>query len=316
VRELEIDMRNRSGEPLRAVLSAETIDVGGEPCLITLIRDITERRRAEHEIVAQRRQLAHLGRVAVVGEMSGALAHELNQPLTAILANARAAQRMLLRDRVDGPELRAILDDIVADDLRAGAVIHRVRALIRKGDTGPQQVIANEIVSEVLELTHSDLIQREVRVTTRLSASLPTVPGDRVQLQQVVLNLIVNGCDAMADNPPSERMLVISTSDEGNAVRVSISDRGTGIAGDSVDAVFEPFVTSKEHGLGLGLAICRSIVNAHGGRMWAVNNPDRGATFHLLLPQAPPEGASPFAISANDAPGLAMLARGNRPSLT
>ena len=315
IREFEMDMRNRSGEPLRAVLAAETIDVGGEPCLITMIRDITERRRAEHEIVAQRRQLAHLGRVAVVGEMSGALAHELNQPLTAILANARAAQRMLLRDRVDLPELRAILDDVVADDLRAGAVIHRVRALIRKGDSGPQQVIANEIVSEVLELAHSDLIQREVRVATRLAMTLPTVPGDRVQLQQVVLNLIVNACDAMADLPPSERTLVIATSDDGAAVRISVSDRGTGIAGESVDAVFEPFVTSKEHGLGLGLAICRSIVNAHGGRMWAVNNPDRGATFHLVLPQAPAGSSGSISITANDAPGLARLSRDKRPSL-
>jgi len=309
VREFELDMRNRSGEPLRAVLAAETIDVGGEPCLITLVRDITERRRAEHEIVAQRRQLAHLGRVAVVGEMSGALAHELNQPLTAILANARAAQRMLVRDRVDVTELRAILDDIVADDLRAGAVIHRVRALIRKGDVGPQQVVANEIVSEVLELTHSDLIQREVRVATRLAGSLPAVPGDRVQLQQVVLNLIVNACDAMADNPPSERTLSISTFDEGMAVRVSVSDRGTGIAGDSVDAVFEPFVTSKEHGLGLGLAICRSIVNAHGGRMWAVNNPDRGATFHLLLPQAQITTPADAALAAVESTTLAALQR-------
>jgi PAS domain S-box-containing protein len=304
VREFEMDMRNRAVEPLRAVLAAENIDVGGEPCLITLIRDITEKRRAEHEIVAQRRQLAHLGRVAVVGEMSGALAHELNQPLTAILANARAAQRMLLRDRVDVAELRAILDDVVADDLRAGAVIHRVRALIRKGDTGPQQILANEIVGEVLELAHSDLIQREVRVSTRLAPSLPSVPGDRVQLQQVVLNLIVNACDAMADNSPGERTLAISTSDEGTSVRISVSDRGTGIAGDSVESVFEPFVTSKEHGLGLGLAICRSIVNAHGGRMWAVNNPERGATFHLLLPQAPIP-ALDVAISPAESLGVA-----------
>ena len=315
VRELEMDMRNRAGEPLRAVLAAENIDVGGEPCLITLIRDITERRRAEHEIVAQRRQLAHLGRVAVVGEMSGALAHELNQPLTAILANARAAQRMLLRDRVDVPELRAILDDIVADDLRAGSVIHRVRALIRKGDVGPQQVVANEIVSEVLELAHSDLIQREVRVTTRLAASLPAVPGDRVQLQQVVLNLIVNACDAMADNSPPERTLAISTSDEGAAVRISVSDRGTGISGESVETVFEPFVTSKEHGLGLGLAICRSIVNAHGGRMWAVNNPDRGATFHLLLPREQAMEPGGPALAPAQLASIAGLQRSIRPSL-
>jgi len=307
----ELDLFRHDGSVIHTLsYSAPVFDeAGAVRGVINACVDITERRRAEHEIVAQRRQLAHLGRVAVVGEMSGALAHELNQPLTAILANARAAQRMLVRDRVDVTELRAILDDIVADDLRAGAVIHRVRALIRKGDVGPQQVVANEIVSEVLELTHSDLIQREVRVATRLAASLPAVPGDRVQLQQVVLNLIVNACDAMADNPPSERTLSISTFDEGMAVRVSVSDRGTGIAGDSVDAVFEPFVTSKEHGVGLGLAICRSIVNAHGGRMWAVNNPDRGATFHLLLPQAQITTPADAALAAVESTTLAALQR-------
>ncbi|MGH9885468.1 MAG: PAS domain S-box protein, partial [bacterium] len=283
VRELELDVRNSKSEILRAVIAAETVDVGGEPCVIVMMRDITERRRAEHEIVAQRRQLAHLGRVAVLGELSAALAHELNQPLTAILANARAAQRMLTRERVDRAELRAILDDVAADDLRAGAVIHRVRALLRKGDAEPQPVVANEVVTEVLELAHSDLIQRGVSVVTRLAPTLPATPADRVQLQQVVLNLIVNAAEAMTDNPLSDRTMVVTTALEGAAVRLSVTDRGPGITG-SVDAVFEPFITSKEHGLGLGLSICRSIVNAHGGRMWAVNNKDRGATFHVLLP--------------------------------
>jgi C4-dicarboxylate-specific signal transduction histidine kinase len=157
-----------------------------------------------------------------------------------------------------------------------------VRALIRKGESDLQPLPMNEIVSEVLDLAHSDLILREVQMMTRLEASLPLIAADRVQLQQVVLNLIVNACDAMAEIPPSERLITITTKDEGSAVRLSVADRGTGIADDSV---FEPFVTSKQDGLGLGLAICRSIVDAHGGRMWAVNNAERGATFHLLLPR-------------------------------
>ncbi len=297
VREYELDMRHRNGAPLRAVLSMETVEVAGEPCLIIMARDITERQRAEREIAVQRSELAHLGRVALLGELSGALAHELNQPLAAILANARAAQRMLARDDIDKAEFRAILDDIVSDDRRAGAVIHRVRALIRKDETELQTVPPNDLVTEVLELAHSDLIQRAVVVSTRLAPSLPEVQADRVQLQQVLLNLIVNGCDAMADKPPGTRVLVITTAARGSAVRISISDSGTGITMEPIDAVFEPFVTSKRNGLGLGLAICRSIVDAHGGRMWAVNNSAGGATFHVLLPEA--------AIAANGAAAAA-----------
>lgn len=284
VSDLELDLRSRTGAIIRAVLSAERVEMGNERCVITTIRDITERRRAEREIDVQRRELAHLGRVALLGEMSGALAHEINQPLAAILANARAAQRILQRDPVEMDELRAILDDIVADDRRAGAVIKRVRGLIRKGETEPQLLVANDVVSEVLELAHSDLVQRGVVADTRLSASLPLIHADRVQLQQVVLNLIVNACDAMADTPPADRALVISTSVVGDAVQISVSDQGSGLAPDSLESVFEPFVTSKADGLGLGLAICRSIVGAHGGGMWAANNADRGATFHVRLP--------------------------------
>jgi len=295
VREYELDMRHRDRTILRAVLAAETVEVAGEPCLIIMVRDITERQRAEREIAVQRSELAHLGRVALLGELSGALAHELNQPLAAILANARAAQRMLAHDDVDRVELQAILDDIVSDDRRAGAVIQRVRALIRKDETDPQTVPANDLVTESLELARSDLIQRAVVVSTRLAPSLPQVQADRVQLQQVLLNLIVNACDAMADKSPTTRALVITTAARGGAVRISISDSGTGISMEPIDAVFQPFVTSKRHGLGLGLAICRSIVDAHGGRMWAVNNSGGGATFHVLLPGA--------AIAAAGAPG-------------
>jgi C4-dicarboxylate-specific signal transduction histidine kinase len=228
------------------------------------------------------------------------LAHELNQPLAAILANARAAQRMLARDDVDQAEIDAILSDIVADDRRAGAVIQRVRALIRKEETEMQPVMPNDLVLDVLELAHSDLIQRSVTVTTRLSPKVPEVQADRVQLQQVLLNLIVNACDAMVDNPPSHRLLAVTTAvtGAGGAIRISVADNGTGITLEPIDAVFQPFVTSKQQGLGLGLAICRSIVDAHGGRMWAVNNSGVGATFHVALPVTVP--ASTFAANNGD----------------
>ena len=298
VKDLELTFCSRNGADIRGVVSAERVEMAGERCVVTTIRDVTEHRRAEHEIAVQRRELAHLGRVALLGELSGALAHELNQPLAAILANARAAQRMLLRDPLDIAELRAIMDDIVADDRRAGAVISRVRGLIRKGEAEPQLVLTNDVVGDVLELTHSDLIQRGITVETRLAASLPLVYADRIQLQQVVLNLIVNACEAMADTPHGERMIVIATTRVGDAVEIAVTDHGGGIAPAQLESVFEPFVTSKPHGLGLGLAICRSLVDSVGGRMWATNNDDRGATFHVRLPAAPSAVPALTGISA------------------
>jgi C4-dicarboxylate-specific signal transduction histidine kinase len=313
VREYELNMCRKDGVVLRAVLATESVEVAGEPCVIMMIRDITERQRAEHEIATQRSELAHLGRVALLGELSGALAHELNQPLAAILANARAAQRMLSRDTLDVPEFQAILDDIVSDDRRAGAVIQRVRALIRKDEQEFHPVAPNDLVSDVLELAHSDLIQRAVIVSTRLAPSLPEVAADRVQLQQVLLNLIVNACDAMIDNLPDDRVLIVATALRGGAVRISITDNGTGIATEPIDEVFQPFVTSKRNGLGLGLAICRSIVDAHGGRMWAVNNRERGATFHVLLPEAAVAPAAPSGPSDHRVAAGAADANGSGP---
>ena len=248
--------------------------------------DVTERRSAEGLAEEQRRELSHLGRVAVLGELSSALAHEINQPLAAILANARAAQLMLDHDGMETAELRAILDDIEADDRRAGAVIRRVRGLVKKDQNELQLLSASEVVGEALELAHSDLIHRGVSVTTRFSTSEPVVKVDRVQLQQVLLNLIMNACDAMTQTPAAERGIVISTDGDADGVRIAVSDRGSGIAPDSLQSVFEPFVTTKRNGLGLGLAICRSIVSAHGGEMSASNNPDRGATFVVSLPSA------------------------------
>ena len=284
IREFELDLRRKNGATLRAVLAAETVTVDGQPCLIMMVRDITERRRAERELEVQRHELAHLGRVALLGELSGAVAHELNQPLAAILTNARVAQRMMATEKPDQAMLREILEDMVADSLRAGSVIHRVRGLIRKDDAIRQLVSLNEIAADVLDLAHSDLIRRGVTVATDLAASIPEVSADRVQLQQVMLNLIVNASDAMADNAPRDRLLTIATAEEGNTVRISVTDRGPGVAAGLIDAVFEPFVTSKPQGLGLGLAICRSIIGAHGGRIWAANNSGRGATFSFVLP--------------------------------
>ena len=252
--------------------------------VLTAIVDITERKRTELELVRQRSELAHLSRVTMLGELSGSMAHELNQPLTAILSNAQAAQRFLAHDHVDLNELRDILTDIVDQDNRAGEVIHRLRLLLTKGEVQQQWLDLNDVVQEVLKLIRGDLTNQGVTVLTRLAPALPAVSGDRVQLQQVLLNLVMNGSDAMHSNPPADRRMVVRTELADGGVRVSVSDRGTGIALETLEQVFEPFFTTKTHGLGLGLSVCRTIVTAHGGGLRAANNPEGGATFHFTLP--------------------------------
>ena len=240
--------------------------------------------QSEARANVQRAELAHLGRVAMVGELSAALAHEINQPLTAILANARTALRLLKSDGPGSAELRAILEDIAADDLRAGTVVHRARDLVKKGSSEPRILSVNEMVGEVLELARPDLQDHGVVTQTRLCSPAPRVFGDRVQLEQVLLNLIMNASDAMRETPAGQRLLIVSTVTHGDAARIEVEDRGRGIAPDALETVFEPFVTTKRDGLGLGLSICRSIITAHHGSIWAQNNSEGGATFVISLP--------------------------------
>jgi C4-dicarboxylate-specific signal transduction histidine kinase len=249
--------------------------------------DITARKEAELEIQQQRQMLTHLTRAATLGELSGALAHELNQPLTAILANAAAGLRLLEREPADLAEVREILRDILNDDRRAGDVIHRMRALLRGSATPRQPLDVNEVTTEVLRLLQSELIISGVAVTAEMADALPRVEGDRVGLQQVLLNLILNACDAMRAEDPAARRITVTTSwDRNRAVHVTIADCGSGLPAEDPERVFEPFFTTKTHGLGLGLVICRSIVAAHGGTLVGWNNPDRGATFTVALPAA------------------------------
>jgi two-component system, LuxR family, sensor kinase FixL len=255
-------------------------------CVLASVIDISERKAAELEAARQRHELAHLSRVTMVGELSGSLAHELNQPLTAILSNAQAAQKLVADGAVDVNELRQILSEIVAEDKHAGDVIQRLRLLLRKDDARhyPGNLDINEIVGDVLKLMRNDLVIHDVTVHTELAQYLPAVAGDRVELQQVLLNLVLNGCEAMAECDSPERQLFITSGLENGAVRVSVTDRGGSIPEEKMQRVFEPFFTTKAQGMGLGLSVCRTIIEAHRGNLWATNNAEGGATFHFSLP--------------------------------
>ena len=284
LKEVELQLRTRHSTPRSALVTAQAVTMADENCFLIVMRDVTDRHRAEVELLTQRAELAHLSRVALLGELSAAFAHELNQPLAAIMANARAGQRLMGRKPPDITEVTNILEDIVADDRRAGEVIRRLQALLRRGELQLQPLDINDLVQEVVELIHSELIRREVLVQTKLTPELPRVPADRVQVQQVLMNLVVNACDAMGEQPREERIVTIITGETlGKEVKVSVMDQGPGLPVGKEEQVFEAFYTSKRHGLGLGLSICRTIVTAHGGALWGVNNPDRGATFHLVL---------------------------------
>ena len=247
--------------------------------------DITARRQAELESHALRQEISHVARVAMMGELTASLAHELNQPLTAILSNAQSGLHLLNKPEPDAAELREILDDIVHDDQRAGDIIRHLRSLLRKSELDYQSLDLNDIILEIIGLIRSDALIKNVSIALRLASDLPPVRGDRIQLQQLMLNLTINALDAMKEAPGSGRRLDISTTLlNASSVQVAVQDSGTGIPPERLDKVFEPFNTDKSYGMGMGLAICRSIARLHGGQLTAENNAGPGATFRFVLP--------------------------------
>ena len=265
-------------------------DPGGRPVrMIGTVHDITSRKRAEEDVQALRRDLEHLTRVSTMGEVAGALAHEINQPLAAILANAQAAQRLLAAGAPDLAEIRAILGDIVGDDKRAGEVIRRLRGLVKKG-VHPEhgRVDLDEMVRDVAVLVRPEALARGTRLELSPAGDLPPVRAGRVEVQQVLLNLALNALDAMGSAAPERRRLTIETGRDGDHAVVTIRDTGPGIPPDRREEIFLPFHTTKPGGLGMGLAIVRSIAREHGGWIRVEDDPGGGAVFRFGLPAAPP----------------------------
>ncbi len=252
---------------------------------IGILTDITEQKRIQEDLYEQRAQLAHIARVAAMGELTAALAHELKQPLSAILMNAQAAQRFLDKENGSLDEVREILKDIVADDKRASEVLGRIRRLAKRDGSRSERVSVNQLVAEVHQLLSNDLAIKQVRFSAQLAPDLPAVQGDQVQLQQVILNLVINACQALEGQAWDKRRIMVATrSLDDQAIEVSVADSGRGVDEKILDRIFQPFFTTKDEGMGMGLAINRTIVEAHGGRLWAESGLDEGAVFRITLP--------------------------------
>ena len=267
------------------VLAKASLSPSGAPeRLAGVSLDITERRHAEQEIERQRNELAHVARISTMSQLASSLAHELNQPLGAILRNAEAGELFLQGPSPDIEELRAVLADIRNDDQRAGAVIDRMRALMEQRSSERRPVDLGLLAGDTLTLVRADAEQRGVPLTVLVDPTLPPVQGDPVQLQQVLLNLLLNAMDALGDHLPAARLVALRVQSAGATIEVAVSDSGHGIPADQFPRVFEPFFSTKPRGLGMGLAISRDIIVAHGGRLWAENNEAGGATFTFSLP--------------------------------
>lgn len=268
-----------------AVLIALTALILQTALIIALLVQRYQRQLAENALREQRIQLAHASRVSSMGQLASSLAHELNQPLGAILRNAEAAELMLQNPAPELGEVRTVLSDIRRDDQRAGEVIDRMRALLRKHELASEPVAVPELVKEVVALVKVDAAHRQISCQVLLESDLPPVRGDRVHLQQVLLNLLLNAMDSLTRVAEDARRIVIEAGLTPTArIEVSVTDSGPGIPQDSLAHIFQPFFTTKADGMGMGLSISRTIIEAHGGRLWAENRPEGGAAFRFTLP--------------------------------
>ena len=265
----------------------------GKPVRVSgIFADITASKEAEHKADLQRRELAHLTRVSAMGQLSGAIAHELNQPLAAILSNAQAVQLMLESEAPNLADIGDTIDDIVTEDKRASEVIDRLRRLLRKDEGKFEPLDLNELIASTLRLLHSEIVTRKINVTTSLASDLPPAWGDSIQLQQVLLNLIMNAMDALASMPAARRIVTVSTRRlSEDQLEIAVSDLGQGLGPEGQSRALEPFFTTKPHGLGLGLSICSTIVSSHGSTLQLANNAEGGARASFILRARQPSTA-------------------------
>ena len=279
--------RRKDGSEFLVEIGLNPIRTTEGTLVLTAIVDITERKRIELELQENREELAHLTRVSTVAELTTSVAHELNQPLGAILSNAEAAEMFLAADPPELDEVRNILSDIRKDDQRASEVIRRMRSLLRKQELAPKSIDINEAMEDVLKLLHFDASARKVSLKFEKTANLPLISYDPVHLQQVVLNLVLNAMEAMVLLPREQRQIVVHTGlGDNGTVKIAVADSGPGIPADRLPKLFEPFFTTKKDGMGMGLSIARTIVEAHHGRIWAESNSGAGATFYFTVPIA------------------------------
>ncbi|WP_233233895.1 nitrogen regulation protein NR(II) [Bordetella sp. LUAb4] len=275
--------RRRDGTEFPAGITVRPLQSDPASEILITIVDQTE----HAELCANRSALAHLTRASTLGQLAGSLAHELNQPLTAIRSNSQAAQRLIAASPLDMAELREILMDLVKDNQRASEVLRKIRLLVKQGHPELAPLNLTAVIDDVALLLRTDAIIRGVRLSLNIAADLPSVAGDKVQLQQVILNLVLNAFEAVATRSAPDREVVIEAATAGaNMVRVAVRDQGCGLTGDALDEIFKPYFTTKREGLGLGLCISRSITEAHGGHIWAEHNKDRGASILFTIPIA------------------------------
>jgi PAS domain S-box-containing protein len=274
----------KDGTVLSVRETAKAVPRAKGPIVLIACEDITEQKNAEEALRQAQADLAHVSRVTTMGELTASLAHEVNQPITAAITNANTCVRWLTRDQPDLEEARAAAMRIVKDGTRAGEIISRIRRLFQKGTPEWELVDINEVIREMILLLRSETTRYSISVRTELAADLPEVMGDRVQLQQVLMNLIMNSVDAMKDIRGTRELTIRSQRTEDEQLLASVNDTGVGLPPQQANQIFDAFFTTKRHGTGMGLRISRSIVESHGGRLWAADNSPRGARFYFTVP--------------------------------